>query len=186
MGFLSRHPDPNISNEDIMLRFLKGQENVGSPGSIVVDSLELYLFRVWGFAVPNVGDPGLSTSDALTLHPSTLELFLNELAEISLLHTIRYPVDRNLSLYPHDPDPAGNVLFDSRDEMCGFFCGIGLVLSSLPFLVELCSRSNQTWIDLQHVRPKVRVCKNSPERIQIPFSVATRKTEHHMISDLES
>src|SRR5207249_4466055 len=107
-------------------------------------------------------------------------------AEISVFHAIRYPIDWYLSLYPHDPDPAWYVLFDIRDEMRGFFCGVGLVLSSLPFLIELCSRGNQAWIDLQHVRFEIRVCKNSPERVQIAFGVAAREPQHHMIPDLDS
>src|SRR5438552_10057723 len=186
MGFLGRYPDSNVSNEDIMFGVFEGQENVSPSRPFVVDSLELDLFHVWAFAVPKVGDPDLPASDALTLHPSTRELLLNELAEISVFHAIRYPIDWYLSLYPHDPDPAWYVLFDIRDEMRGFFCGVGLVLSSLPFLIELCSRGNQAWIDLQHVRFEIRVCKNSPERVQIAFGVAAREPQHHMIPDLDS
>jgi hypothetical protein len=142
VGFLSRYPDTNISNEYVMFGVFEGQENVGPSGPFVVYSFELDLFRVWTLAVSKVGDSDLSASDALALHSPTRELSLNELTEISVLHTIRYPIDRNLSLYPHDPDPPWNVLFDLSDETSGFFCGIGLVLSSLPFFVELCSWGN--------------------------------------------
>src|SRR2546421_4884071 len=186
MGFLGRYPDSNISNEDITFGVFEGQENVSPSRPFVVDSLQLDLFHVRAFAGPKIRDPDLSASDTLTLHTPARELLLNELAEISVLHTVRYPIDWYLSLYPHDSDPAGNVLFDISDETRGLFRGIGLVLSSLPFLVELCSRRNQAWIDLQHVRLETRVCKNSPERVQIPFGVATRETEHHMITGLDS
>src|SRR5436853_7697333 len=142
MGFLGGYPDSNISNEDIMFGVFEGQENVSPSRPFIVDSLKLDLFDVWSFAVPKIRDPDFSASDALTCPTLTSELLLNKLAEISVLHTIGYSIDRYLSLYPHDPDPAWNVLFDFGDETRGFFCGIGLVLSSLPFLVELCSRRN--------------------------------------------
>src|SRR5437660_804925 len=94
---------------------LDGYENVSPSRPFVVDPLELDLSHVWAFAVPKVGDPNFSASDALTLHLPTREFLLNELAEISVLHAIRYPIDRYLSLYPHDPDPAWDELFDISD-----------------------------------------------------------------------
>ena len=98
VSILGGYPDSNISNEDVMFGVLEGKENISSARPIVIHFLELDLFQVWTLAVLEVGNPDLSTSYAMASHIPIRKLLLNELAEIPVLHTVRNPIDRYLSL----------------------------------------------------------------------------------------
>jgi hypothetical protein len=55
------------------------------------------------------------TPYATTLDPLTAQFFLNQLAKVSILHSIRNSVYGDLSLNSHYPHPRRNEPFDLGD-----------------------------------------------------------------------
>src|SRR3989442_15855933 len=87
----------------------------------------------------------------------SLQFFLDELSKVSIFHTIRYSIRRNLPLYAHYPDPGRDNFLDLGDQSCRFLCPVRLIFSGPPVLIQLSSRCYETWIDLEHVRAMGRV-----------------------------
>src|SRR6266704_2918680 len=79
--------------------------------SVPPDPLKSDLFQVRTLSTIEEADTDFSASNALTFHITTRQLFMDELAEIPVLHAISDPIYRYFPLDPHDPNPAWDELF---------------------------------------------------------------------------
>src|SRR5207237_8914240 len=74
---------------------------------------------------------------ATTLDSLTPQFFLDQLAKVSILYSIRDSINRNLSLDSHYPHPWRDEPFDLGDQTGGLRCRVGIVLSSLTLFIQL-------------------------------------------------
>src|SRR5713101_331836 len=79
------------------------------------------------------------------------QFFLDELSKVPVLHAICNTIRGDFPLYPHNPDPRRDRLFDLRDQSGRLVCPVRLILSGPPVFVKLGSRCYETGIDLEHV-----------------------------------
>ena len=95
------------------------------------------------------------------------QTIVNQFSKIGFLYSCFNEGRWNISLYSHGSNPFRQYLLDLNNKVNRFLISIRPVFSILPKVVEFASFSNQTWIDLEHVRLEFFICKNGFKHFQI-------------------
>src|SRR2546430_16590776 len=85
-----------------------------------------------------------------------------------------------------DATPPRDDCLDARHELDGVLRRQRRKSARRPQPVERRSREDEGWINLQEVRPVVRIVEEGAKRVEVAVEVGTGQTGHHVRADFQS
>ena len=113
----------------------------------------------------NVHNTNFSRTNISAASPEILHPPQAELTKISILNTRSYEWHGNISLNAVNASPGRYQGQDFSDKVDELIRVVVLVLSSLPELIQASTANNQRRVDLQSIRPEVRVLEKLDKAI---------------------
>src|SRR5256712_6097706 len=171
--------EARISHQYVPTRILEAKEQLRASRRLVrfTQRRERFESRL------DPAEAHLAASDADASQTGRPKAFAREDAEVTLPRTVPDVLRPDLPLDALDSAPPRDDCLDARHELDGVLRRQRRESARRPKTVERRSREEQGRINLQEVRPVVRILEQSAQRIEVSVVDATEQTAHHARAD---